>query len=1500
MIYNSKRNYTVEIDDYVTDKFITFTAKADISVNEAEAAVKVDISDITRNVVLNNNITVNDTNGYEANGVLFQSGGNPQTPSIYSGMAAKTTTVTMKNSSVDSFANGWYSFENLSVGGSVMLHNFNISAIATAKGLEANAIGISGLAITSLADFRGNFTISSQADSYAFAFGISAQNISAGDFSGKFKISAKSANEMVQGAGIFAAETLSLEKLSGSMDINIAGDQSSGCAVAGSTVSIARGFTGSLSVKNNSATGNIYGFQADSYLVFGGKTTGSITVNNQLKNAGSAYGIQADMIGLTNYSGNINVKATAQKDSDGMVGSYGITGTSFLAFFGGFTGNLTVSADNKSTDALSEVQAYGINSNIAVFDGVSGNWNITANGCTATAYGIKAENYMVLGDFTGNKSVAAKGNIAESTLLYAGNDDIYAGNVSGKLQVTSTGTACGFNSWGDLNVLDMSKMDLQVSGLNAKAFDIGDNVVLRKSGLDLGKITVKGDEEAAGIACGNIAVTVVDINNTSVVLNDRLEGTVSVTSKNGDAYGIQVAEGIEAVLSSNITATGKTSAHAVQFKDGNLTIDNAKITAKVTDKGKAANAYAIQVIDDGNYGQSNNITITGNSVLTGLVSLGKGTDKVTIESGSKVIGGFQSVDNGVILKINDATQKNNVMWQATEATSQTYVSVQVEYGLLGDFKIISKDKNIEWTELFSQIQYDNMYSNLIKGNELYTYGLVKKGNDLYVSAMFKNALGDNAEKFETQSTAKTQTNKEYTAFTDKADIKVTDEEIALDASKSKLLVLDNNITINSTEADIYGVKLAIDNAGLISNNAAKTLNVANSSSPDVENATVAGYTSSNKIKIQGGKFLQNITVSGKNEEADRLSVAGIIADTVISSDTVIAGNFNITGKAADKLDTWGIKAENSETQIKDISGKFNVSADTDGNTVTAIGVQAYAMTMDKFSGKMTIKSSGNADYGKNSFAAGLYTTQGNLEITDGFSGSITVNAKDKYQVIAYGMAGGKEWTSDADLTLGGKNTGAITVTADGVQAATASGIYGANFITLSNYSGAITAKATANGNNTTSAAAIDQEKGMTCVGAFSSKLNVTALNKNKGKGTTYAEGISAKSDITMDDITGNWNITATGYDAGAYGLYTANGGNISVHDITGNITIKATAYNKNSEVSSYAFHAIDSFSANRISGKITVSATAGARGFYAYDRFAVTDMSKMNLSVSGSYAYGIEVKESLEVAATGLNLGKITVNAKGNAWGVNVSDYIYYDSYASVLNNRLEGNITVKSQNESAYGIDADAFAQYENSAVVKNTEVICSATVSVTGKSYAYGVCFYDGDLTLDNATITAKVTDKTRSEYAYAVYAVTGDHNIYITGKSKITGNICSYDGTDKVSIESGSKFVGGITGFEVVELIVDDAATAKQALWDVTDDLGDAVDLNINFDYGMTGDFLLATKESGFDWDDVIDLNDCTLYLGENNSRQLYGGCEYGDFNFELIDKGNQLILSVAENP
>ena len=290
-------------------------------------------------------------------------------------------------------------------------------------------------------------------------------------------------------------------------------------------------------------------------------------------------------------------------------------------------------------------------------------------------------------------------------------------------------------------------------------------------------------------------------------------------------------------------------------------------------------------------------------------------------------------------------------------------------------------------------------------------------------------------------------------------------------------------------------------------------------------------------------------------------------------------------------------------------------------------------------------------------------------------------------------------------------------------------------------------------------------------------------------------------------------------------------------------------------------------------------------------------MSKMQLTVTSSNnkAYGIQVYNSADgnfiVDNDGLNLGKITVNGYSDAYGIYVGNNIY--TVDDCQNNRLEGTITVKSPNGFARGIQARRFSSNDG-----NNAVVCSANISVTGKNGSYAIDVMYGDLTFDNATVTAKVTDKNSVKNSYAVYAIYDDHNISLTGKSKITGNIWTGSGKDKVSIESGSKLVGAMEGVETVEIILNDKSQAKQSLWDVTMDSGDAVDLDINFDYGMTGDFLLATKKSDFDWDDVIDLSQCSLLIDGNTTDLSSLGCSYGDFSFELQEKGNKLILSVTE--
>ena len=1524
MIYDSKRNYATEFDNDVTRPYITFTSRADISVKDEEYAVSVSNDVVSRHIVLNNNITLTCNNSYdEISGLDLLKSNSDKKPAIYSNNAAKTTKVTLKTSS-DCNAYGWLSDGmSLLIGGSVMLHNFNISAVCTLS--DAYAYGIEADYLVSDADFRGNFTVTSKAESNANSHGIDTiVDFSAKDISGKFKIASTSSKGDAASYGVSCCDFKS-EKLSGKFDITAVSntDDSYYDAYAygfkTAALSVSRGFTGSINVKSNAAGSCVYAYAFSSTQIeLQGKSTGSISVSAQGALSSECYGLYAERITLTDYSGNISCKALAGANSSYDSEAYGFYSRYYgITCYGDFSGKLNVSAENKNKTAEDAI-ACGIYSyeNELMMDDIAGVWNISAKGYVAEAYGIEVYDNVTCGNISGNKSVTA-----QSYNTAAGGEacgfrgyDVSAGKISDKITVSANGYAYGFFAQNTLKVKDMSKMKLSVTSSDYSAcainvengeWDENDGFILGSPVFNFGNVSAVGKLRTIGLS----ADTITAYNGS----RSRVEGSITATSKEGYATGIKLSSVSENIVFSNtITATGKTEACGIYLGSGTLVLDNARITAKVTGKGYEQNAFVLDTEDS----QKNTITITGNSVLTGLISTGQGNDTVYMDSGSRVIGGFRGVTS-LSLNINDATQKNNVMWQASGITSQTYTSISVEFGLLGDFKVISKAGDIDWTELFSTTQYDYMQNYLVTGNELYTYGLYKKGNDLYVTAMLKNALSDDAEVIQEKAFGDYSLHRKYTVFTNKADLTVKNSSTAINANLTQhTLVLDNNITVDLKDFGnyAYGVSSSAEKFTLVSNNAAKMLKVSGKGSTL---STVAGYSMKNTaLKIQGGRFLQNVTVSGQNTGVGNLEVYGIIAadldctaQGLNCAATDIAGNFTVSGKAYGELAVYGMKI--GDFTARNISGKFNITNDCSGNTATTYAIFAESLTLEKLTGKITVKSTGNADYIDCSRAAALITDGkedgDDLVITDGFSGSIAVNVKDKYNVKAFGISAGNDlYYTDSDLILGGKNTGSVQVTAQSDSRAEAYGIFAENSATITNLSGAITTQATGNGNEEVRAFAIYQEsmeQTLEFIGTFSSKLKVSAQNKNRDKDIVYAGAVSAKSDVYADDITGAWNISANGYNAGAYGLYTVNGGSINVGNISGNKTITAQSSNKNTTYVSYAFHSSDAFTANKISDTIKVSATGTAYGFYSNKDFQVNDMSKMNLSVTSSNnkAYGIQVYDSnngnLIVDKDGLNLGKITVSGYSEAYGICVEANIC--SVSGCQNNRLEGSITVKSKNGSAYGIEAYRFSDTDDQGNEKN-EIVCSANISVSGKDYASGIKITRGNLILDNAVITAKVTDKAQADYAYAVYAVYENNNISITGKSKITGNIRtgSTADSDKVSIESGSKLVGSMDGVETVELILNDKSQAKQSLWDVTRDLGDAVDLNINFDYGMTGDFLLATKKSDFAWNDVIDLNDCTLYLGENNSLQLYGGCDYGDFNFELKEKGNQLILSVTE--
>ena len=261
------------------------------------------------------------------------------------------------------------------------------------------------------------------------------------------------------------------------------------------------------------------------------------------------------------------------------------------------------------------------------------------------------------------------------------------------------------------------------------------------------------------------------------------------------------------------------------------------------------------------------------------------------------------------------------------------------------------------------------------------------------------------------------------------------------------------------------------------------------------------------------------------------------------------------------------------------------------------------------------------------------------------------------------------------------------------------------------------------------------------------KFTITANSTADGE----ACGIFSTRDVSVDNITGSWNIT--GKDAAnAWGIQAA--GKTVIGNLAANIRV--------SGLESRVFHIEEipeedagrSFEANSIAGKITAAAIYSAYGISSWGSVSIGDMSKMNMKITGKKgnAYGFyifdEVKghsdpENLIIAEGGLDVGKISVTAAETACGIYVYDAIAASEKIKI--NHITGSITAKGRN--AYGIEANSFTETIKS-VDYNT--ICSASISATGSDFACGIQFNEGDLTLDGSKITAKTTELALEEAA------------------------------------------------------------------------------------------------------------------------------------------------------
>lgn len=1519
MIYYKKITEPVKAND----EFTLFLPKAAVSVKDGTYGITVDGASTDRTIVLNNNVTLSrntaDNITYIAGVDLFSSSGDRY---ISSGMASKTTKVTLKAAKAGEIrAYGWRVQNDLNIIGGFMRQNFTVSCTNTsdqsyAYGIRSDADIYSGDTI-----YNGKFTIKSKAEDDAYAYGLYAGGgIEAKDLAGKINVSTTAGDDISYAYGVYANAqgiSISLDKLSGRIDVNANGRWTSSAGLyAEQDLTILNGFRGTINVN---AKGIQYcwagGLHSDaSSVVLGGRNTGSITVStngDEDMYACCIYGNKA--VSIANFSGALTARGTFRGTGNG--NAYGIACNNTFTAAGDFSGKITASIQNSSKDTVDAIAIYA--GGDVDMDDISGTWSVQAKSTGGTAAGLYSGGKVILDDVAAKITVSsadylAKGIVACYKTADNSTFSLSADRISGNITVSGNIDTVGIKSCGNVGINDMSKMKLKVTGKNGEAYGIHvesdnntdcENLGIGECGLNVGSITVNGKGKTYGILVND------SIGLSNDALDNRLTGKISAVSKGENAYGISAYSFSNYMpISANISVTAAAYAYGIHFASGDcLNLDGAKITAKTTSKGYYA--YAICTEDAGD----NYVYLTNNTILTGSIATGKyggDSDVVMIESGSRLNGGLNNVEN-LKLYINDARKKNTAMWNANVNFSKPCdVDYTFDYGLVGDFKLITKSKNIEWSDLLNN---SALYYN--GNNSLYAYSTYTKGNNLYLSIKVQDALSGDMY-FKTKRSSGVELKENNVLFSNKADINIKNDDLfvaedftaAIDAGSTSNLILDNNITVNyagNSYATIYGVYGEV-NFAVSAVNAAKTLKL----TAKGENIRdVAGYYMHDGNFIQlGGRFLQNITVSGERTTTKgiKLCVSGISSDSddvCITGDLV--GKITVSGKANDDLGVFGIYAYKQISVEGNIPGAIKVTA-TGKKETRAYGLFTFSegIMIRQLSGSISVTSSGNADYEETSKGAALAATAA-LLVCD-FTGKITVNVKDQYRAAAYGFMSGDPvyYSPNGKLMIIGKNTGSLSVTADGKDAASAIGIYSDNDATLANYSGAITAKAIVNGDGNTTAAAINAGGKIEINGIFSSKLTVSAQNKNNAKGTVYASGISVKgagNNIVIDDISGVWNISATGYDAGAYGIHSVNGGSITLGDLSGNKTITATSKNTGTGVATYGFDSAGSFTAEKISGNITVTATGSAYGFFSEKAFSVDDMSKMKLKVTSrnGTAYGICAGNSSEsnllLDDAGLNLGKITVNAYGYAAGLSVN-YGAIKADSSCLNNVLAGNITAVSKTDSAVGILANEF-----------DNVVCSATISATGKTAAIGIDFGTGDLTLDGAKITTKVTEKNNT-VAYAVYSISKDDNtIELTGKSKLVGHINTGDGDeneeDRVIIESGSKLVGALENVEFVELKINDSTQSKNSMWDVIEsDEMTRSKLWIDIDYGLTGDFLLATKKSTLEWDDVIDFSndgeEIVLSTGDTSLNMTYNSCTYGDLNYEVKESGNKLILSVTE--
>ena len=608
----------------------------------------------------------------------------------------------------------------------------------------------------------------------------------------------------------------------------------------------------------------------------------------------------------------------------------------------------------------------------------------------------------------------------------------------------------------------------------------------------------------------------------------------------------------------------------------------------------------------------------------------------------------------------------------------------------------------------------------------------------------------------------------------------------------------------------------------------------------------------NQIADEIGGFYKGIVSTGEYLD--------IYADNVAKKITVTA---KFSNDVVPLTSAYGIFGENVSIGGTEFLYTVNATASHSGNA-GAFGFRTGSLAAEAQLAKPITVSASTTEYGAFAEATAIHA-EDLLYLYNGITGNITSKA-----VAKNGYSAAKGILCYETMTILDQLACNITVSATGNQdldkiITSACGIFSNNAV-LTDIKGAI--KAVSQSSGTVEACAIFVGNQLSVKGKNSASITVSATSRKAD-----ASGMAITGDkVVIAQWDGKTSVTGKGGSAVA-------------------IIFKSGEY----------------FVADRISGKLSVTATATegkaiAAGFFSNGTLRMNDISRADLNIKASAkkgsatAYGI-YGAGLTLGSTDLSLGKITVSATGKepglACGVFLDDGTL--AVADDLGNPLEGKIKATASNGSAFGILAQSVNVYSAVQIeVKGSESSCAYFIDGTTES----------QLCLERAVIKATVSNKNNKDDAFAVCCSEGDavQRVMIAENSNVTGNIYLAGGVDEVYIANTASFKGALSGVEQISAEITQN-NRKKAAWNIVEsESADAARLHIVFNYGISGDFLICKKESDMAWSDVIQNNiDITLGLKRYNDQfSLTSGGVLKDefFEMSLKFKGDSMILSVQE--